>query len=162
MAVRVVKEYAATSDFVLVILLRRVDLPTEGKPTRAMRASPDLLTSKPLPAPPPVVVGSSSWARRRASLLVGGKGGVNWVLVGGESSREMRGGRTLLADPGGILRAGSVSVIGEVSGDVDGERMNCVVTCGLVLLRPLHLILNLLFARPTQFCLSNGPDSPVN
>ena len=45
----VVKEYAATSDFVLVILERNVDFPTEGKPTRAILASPDLETSKPEP-----------------------------------------------------------------------------------------------------------------
>src|SRR3954453_10953701 len=52
-AVRVVKEYAATSDFVLVTFERKVDFPTEGKPTRAIRASPDLDTSKPAPAPEP-------------------------------------------------------------------------------------------------------------
>jgi hypothetical protein len=52
-AVRVVKEYAATSDFVLVIFERKVDFPTEGKPTRAIRASPDFDTSKPAPAPEP-------------------------------------------------------------------------------------------------------------
>lgn len=39
-AVKVVKEYAATSDFVFVILDKKVDFPTEGKPTRAIRASP--------------------------------------------------------------------------------------------------------------------------
>ena len=49
MAVNVVKAYAATSDLVLVIFERNVDFPTEGKPTSAMRASPDLDTSKPLP-----------------------------------------------------------------------------------------------------------------
>lgn len=38
-AVRVVKEYAATSDFVFVIFDRRVDFPTEGNPTSAIRAS---------------------------------------------------------------------------------------------------------------------------
>lgn len=68
MAVRVVKEYAATSDLVFVILDRKVDFPTEGKPTRAIRASPDLLTSKPVPSDPAVFVGSSSCALRRASL----------------------------------------------------------------------------------------------
>ena len=52
-AVRVVKAYEATSDRVLVTLDRNVDLPTEGKPTNAIRASPLLLTSKPEPPPPP-------------------------------------------------------------------------------------------------------------
>ena len=70
MAVKVVKLYAATSLRVLVIFERNVDLPTEGKPTSAIRASPDLLTSKPEPPPEPApAVGSSSCARRRASLL---------------------------------------------------------------------------------------------
>jgi hypothetical protein len=36
-----------------VILERNVDFPTEGKPTSAIRASPDLETSKPAPPPPP-------------------------------------------------------------------------------------------------------------
>ena len=63
-------EYDATSDLVLVILDRKVDLPTDGKPTRAILASPDLDTSKPVPAPAPAPgVGSRSWTRRRASLL---------------------------------------------------------------------------------------------
>ena len=70
MAVSVVNEYAAISDLVFVILDRKVDFPTDGKPTRAMRASPDFDTSKPCWLGPPVVVGSRSWARRRASLLV--------------------------------------------------------------------------------------------
>lgn len=61
MAVRVVKEYAATSLFVFVILERKVDLPTEGKPTSAIRASPLLLTSNPVPPPDPAPgAGSSS------------------------------------------------------------------------------------------------------
>lgn len=79
MAVRVVKAYDATSDFVLVTLDRKVDLPTEGKPTRAIRASPLLLTSKPAPPPPPDPgPGSRSWARRRASFLNKGLADV-WV-----------------------------------------------------------------------------------
>lgn len=72
MAVSVVKEYAATSDLVLVILDKNVDFPTDGKPTSAIRASPDFVTSKPdPPALPAPGAGSSSWARRRASFLVG-------------------------------------------------------------------------------------------
>jgi hypothetical protein len=59
MAVSVVKAYAATSDLVLVILERKVDLPTEGKPTRAIRASPDLETSKPEPPPLPAPAAGS-------------------------------------------------------------------------------------------------------
>jgi len=71
MAVSVVNEYAATSDFVLVILERKVDLPTDGKPTSAMRASPDFDTSKPAPPPEPAPgPGSRSCALSRASLLV--------------------------------------------------------------------------------------------
>ena len=49
---------------------RKVDFPTDGKPTSAIRASPDLETSNPVPAlllAPGA--GSSSWARRRASFL---------------------------------------------------------------------------------------------
>lgn len=69
MAVRVVKAYEATSDFVFVILDRKVDFPTEGKPTSAIRASPDLLTSNPVPSAPAVLPGSRSCARRRASFL---------------------------------------------------------------------------------------------
>lgn len=68
-AVSVVKEYAAASLLVLVILDRNVDFPTDGKPTSATRASPLLLTSKPAPPPPLPPVGSRSWARRRASFL---------------------------------------------------------------------------------------------
>ena len=69
-AVKVVKEYAAIIDLVLVILERKVDFPTEGKPTSAMRASPLLETSKPVPAVAPAPgAGSRSWARRRASFL---------------------------------------------------------------------------------------------
>lgn len=75
-AVSVVNEYAATSLLVFVILERKVDLPTEGKPTRAMRASPLLETSKPEPPPEPAPgAGSRSWARRRASFLAGLMGG---------------------------------------------------------------------------------------
>ena len=71
MAVRVVNAYAATSDLVFVIFDKKVDFPTEGKPTSAIRASPDLETSKPAPGPPEEPgVGSSSCARRRASLLL--------------------------------------------------------------------------------------------
>jgi len=70
MAVSVVNEYAATSDLVFVILERNVDLPTEGNPTSAIRASPDLETSNPAPPPDPAPgAGSSSCARNRASFL---------------------------------------------------------------------------------------------
>ena len=63
-AVNVVKEYAATSDFVLVILDRKVDFPTEGNPTSAIRASPDFWTSNPgPPAEPAPGPGSRSCAR---------------------------------------------------------------------------------------------------
>lgn len=69
-AVRVVKAYAATSDLVFVIFDRKVDFPTDGKPTSAIRASPLFDTSKPDPPPDPEPgAGSSSWARRRASFL---------------------------------------------------------------------------------------------
>jgi len=70
MAVSVVKEYAATSDLVFVIFDRKVDLPTDGKPTSAMRASPDFETSKPAPPPDPAPgPGSSNCALSLASLL---------------------------------------------------------------------------------------------
>lgn len=45
--------YAAASLYVPVSRVRRVDFPTEGKPTNPTRVSPALLTSKPLPPPPP-------------------------------------------------------------------------------------------------------------
>jgi hypothetical protein len=68
--VSVVKAYDAASDFVFVTLERKVDFPTEGNPTSAIRASPDLDTSNPLPPPPPAPgAGSRSCARRRASFL---------------------------------------------------------------------------------------------
>ena len=69
-AVNVVNEYAATSDFVFVTFERNVDLPTEGKPTSAIRASPDFDTSNPVPAAPPAPgPGSNNCARNLASLL---------------------------------------------------------------------------------------------
>ncbi len=69
---RVVKEYAPTDAFVFVIFDRNVDLPTEGKPTSAIRASPDFETSNPAPPPEPAPgPGSSSCALSRASLLDG-------------------------------------------------------------------------------------------
>lgn len=42
--------------------------PTDGKPIRATRASPDFWTSKPVPPPLDLPVGSSSCARYRASF----------------------------------------------------------------------------------------------
>lgn len=70
---RVVKEYAATSLFVLVIFDKNVDLPTDGNPTREILASPLLLTSKPAPPPEPAPpVGSRSCARNLASFLYNG------------------------------------------------------------------------------------------
>lgn len=69
-AVSVVNAYEATSDLVFVTFDKNVDLPTDGKPTRAMRASPLLLTSKPAPPPPPEPgPGSRSCALSRASFL---------------------------------------------------------------------------------------------
>mmetsp|Transcript_33695 Transcript_33695/g.104015 ORF Transcript_33695/g.104015 Transcript_33695/m.104015 type:complete len:211 (-) Transcript_33695:31-663(-) len=53
MHVSVVNSYAATAESVLVVLLRKDDLPTEGKPTRATRTSPERLTSKPAMDPWP-------------------------------------------------------------------------------------------------------------
>jgi len=55
MHVSVVNSYAAAVDSVPVSVDRSVDLPTDGKPISATRASPDLVTSKPVPsfAPPP-------------------------------------------------------------------------------------------------------------
>lgn len=45
--VSVVNSYAATSEYTPARLLRRVDFPTDGKPTNPIRASPVFATSKP-------------------------------------------------------------------------------------------------------------------
>jgi hypothetical protein len=55
-----VKAYDAASDLVLVTLDRKVDFPTEGKPTSAIRASPDLETSNPVPPALPAPGAGSS------------------------------------------------------------------------------------------------------
>jgi len=47
--VNVVNSYEAAADSVRVTVLNNVLLPTDGKPIRAIRASPDLITSKPSP-----------------------------------------------------------------------------------------------------------------
>ena len=60
MQVSVVNSYEAWTDSVLVMVLSRVDFPTEGKPIMATRASPDLSTSNPSPFSPFFPVGSSS------------------------------------------------------------------------------------------------------
>lgn len=58
-----------TSENVPVNLFRRVDFPTEGKPTRPTLASPLFVTSKPSPAaPPPFDEGVRSSLRSFASL----------------------------------------------------------------------------------------------
>ena len=49
--VSVVKAYPPASEWASVTLEINVDLPTEGKPTSETVASPDFLTSKPLPPP---------------------------------------------------------------------------------------------------------------
>ena len=67
MHVSVVNSYAAASDFVEVKVLRMVDLPTDGKPMSATRASPCFSTSKPSPAPP-VFGGARSSVRYLASF----------------------------------------------------------------------------------------------
>ena len=51
MHVSVVKAYAPVSECASVTLEMRVDFPTDGKPTKATVASPDLRTSKPLLGP---------------------------------------------------------------------------------------------------------------
>lgn len=62
-------EYLHTSENVPVNLFSRVDLPTEGKPTRPTLESPLLVTSKPSPAPPaPFDEGVRSSLRSFASL----------------------------------------------------------------------------------------------
>jgi hypothetical protein len=48
--VRVVNSISDTADRVPVSCVSSVDLPTDGNPTRPIRVSPDLLTSKPRPA----------------------------------------------------------------------------------------------------------------
>ena len=67
MHVSVVNSYDAASDFVVVNVERIVDLPTDGKPMSATRASPTFSTSKPSPAPPPAFGVSSSAVRSFAS-----------------------------------------------------------------------------------------------
>ena len=47
--VNVVNSYEAAVDSVRVTVLNNVLLPTDGKPISAIRASPDLTTSKPSP-----------------------------------------------------------------------------------------------------------------
>lgn len=47
--VNVVNSYEAATDSVCVTVLNSVLFPTDGKPIRAIRASPDLTTSKPSP-----------------------------------------------------------------------------------------------------------------
>ena len=79
-----------------MILDRNVDFPTEGNPTKAIRASPLLLTSKPAPPPEPAPgAGSSSWARYRASFLtvLGAKNVINAHAID----------PTLSTGPSGIL-----------------------------------------------------------
>lgn len=49
MHVKVVNSYAQASEWVLVSLFSSVDLPTEGNPISATRASPDFMTSNPSP-----------------------------------------------------------------------------------------------------------------
>lgn len=49
--VRVVNSYAATSEYTPAKLDSSVDLPTEGKPTKPIRASPVFATSKPIKIP---------------------------------------------------------------------------------------------------------------
>ena len=49
MHVSVVNSYAAASLLVPVSDVSSVDLPTDGKPTKPMRVSPLLVTSKPRP-----------------------------------------------------------------------------------------------------------------
>lgn len=62
-------EWFQTSEKVPVNLLRSVDFPTEGKPTKPTRESPLLVTSKPSPAPPPPFdEGARSSLRSFASL----------------------------------------------------------------------------------------------
>ena len=53
-------------------LVRRVDLPTDGKPIMPTLASPDLETSKPYPPGPPFLppVGSMSYRLSLASLAL--------------------------------------------------------------------------------------------
>lgn len=45
--VRVVNSYAATSEYTPAKLLRSVDFPTDGNPTKPTLASPVFATSKP-------------------------------------------------------------------------------------------------------------------
>lgn len=68
MQVSVVNSYAAVSDLVEVKVDRMVDLPTEGKPMSATRASPTFSTSKPSPAAEAPLGGCRSSVRYFASF----------------------------------------------------------------------------------------------
>mmetsp|Transcript_15405 Transcript_15405/g.51918 ORF Transcript_15405/g.51918 Transcript_15405/m.51918 type:complete len:247 (-) Transcript_15405:25-765(-) len=69
MAVSVVNSYAAASDCVPVSVVSKVDLPTDGNPTRPTRVSPTFFTSKPSPPPPDVFRPCSSSSRRSLASL---------------------------------------------------------------------------------------------
>jgi len=68
MQVSVVNSYAACSDLVEVKVDRMVDLPTDGNPMSATRASPTFSTSKPSPADDAPLGGCSSSVLYLASL----------------------------------------------------------------------------------------------
>lgn len=69
---------------VLVTVLRRVDLPTDGKPMRATRASPDFITSKPSPLPPDLD-GSNNCALYLASFAFNKP---KWCSVAANQNRD--------------------------------------------------------------------------
>jgi len=80
MHVSVVNSYEAASDLVVVNVDRIVDLPTDGKPMSATRASPTFSTSKPVPSctPVPDFGGASSSVRYLASLA---RSVHRWLIV---------------------------------------------------------------------------------
>ena len=110
-----------------VILLSREDLPTDGKPMRATRASPDFVTSNPSPGRPDFLSGSKSWACKIGSANNARRSG---------SLRTRYLASLAFSNPRWYLNE-----LRQPDAVVCKDSMNAL--CGLVLLRPGHLLLNL-------------------
>ena len=69
MQVKVVNSLSCTSEYVSVNVFNKVLFPTEGKPISPIRASPDLITSKPSPFAPPERIMDSTCSLRDLAIL---------------------------------------------------------------------------------------------
>ena len=78
--VSVVNSYEAASEYTSVSEVSSVDLPTEGKPTNPMRASPVERTSNPSPGPPPPPLVSVA-RRSRLYLASLARSEQRWAMV---------------------------------------------------------------------------------